>query len=410
MLELLCSSVRIDSISGQEGPFVRFICNWAKQHGFETDLWETNEAELSHYAEAKQAYIPLSGRPTLVLRIPSQGDGRSLIFNAHSDVVPAGEIKNWSTNPWGGEYRDGRIYGRGACDAKGALIGALWAMLAIKENFQQELKGDILLELIPGEENCIGPGTLTSIARGYRADAAIVLEPTDNLPRCASRGGIRFEIRCFGKAAHGTAKWLGTDAIQRMRKVLDALEILEKRWNDCTSDTLFSGYPITRPITVDCIQGGEWRGMVCDLCRCEGYLELLPDDNREDWKRKFTDFLQVQTGRDEVSVAFGEEYAGHRTAIDNPFCIAAEAIIKKSIDEEQVERLRWDGWAGFNSGCEAGLRMKLQNTPTLVWGPGSLSEAHRMDEFVNFRDIEIFAGLMVKLAVGWSQMPIEYKK
>ena len=405
MLQLLRDSIGIASLSGQEGQFVRFIHNWAQQHRFETDLWESSESQLAQYAEASQPHIPLAGRPSLVLRLPGQGDGRSLIFNVHADVVPPGEARNWSVEPWGGEYRDGRVYGRGACDAKGALIGAIWAMLVIQQNFQSNLSGDILLELIPGEEDCVGIGTLTSVARGYRADAAIILEPTENLPRCASRSGVRFEITCYGKAAHGTAKWLSRDAIGMMRKILDALEMLEHSWNESITDPLFAGYPIARPITVDSVQGGQWRGMVCDLCRCCGYLELLPGDDRGEWKRRFAESLLAQAGQNEIDVRFNEEYRGHRTAADDPLCAAAEAVVKENMHNKQMTGLNWKGWSGFNSGCEAGLRASVHGTPTLIWGPGSLAQAHAADEFVNFQDVEVFAGLLVRLAANWSHLP-----
>lgn len=396
MLQLLCDSVCISSLSGQEGTFVRFVHNWAKEHNFETDLWETADTQLASYPQASQPHISLKGRPTLVIRLPGHKQGRNIIFNAHADVVDIGEAKNWSVNPWGGQYRDGRIYGRGACDAKGALIGALWAMLVIRQTFDEQLAGDILLELVPGEEDCVGIGTLTSIARGYKADAAVVLEPTENLPRCASRSGLRFEINCYGKASHGTAKWLGKDAIAMMRKILETIETLEHRWNDGVADPLFAEYPVARPITVDYIHGGQWQGMVCDKCGCAGYLELLPGDDRNRWKQHFTEAIQA-VGND-IEVSFKEEYAGCRTPTDNPFCIIAQDIVKN----ERTSSLNWKGWTGFNSGCEAGVRASLHGTPTLVWGPGSLAQAHAADEFINFQDIEVFAKLMIRLATAWS--------
>src|SRR5262249_50078590 len=160
--------------------------------------------------------------------------------------------------------------------------------LAIKRSGIQ-LPGDILLELIPGEEDCVGLGTLLSVLRGYRADAAIVLEPTEGLPRCASRAGCRFEIACVGRAVHGTVKWLGTDASAATRRVLDRLEELEHAWNDRQDDELFDDFPIARPITIDFVSGGHGQGMVCHECSCGGYLELLPDDDIETWKHRLSE-------------------------------------------------------------------------------------------------------------------------
>jgi acetylornithine deacetylase len=405
MLQLLCESIRFASISGNEGPFVKFIADWARRRGFKTDLWESEDSQLVGIREEFGHHIPLAGRPTLVIELPGSGRGRSLIFNAHSDVVEAGDIKDWSVNPWGGQYRQNRVYGRGACDVKGALIGALWAMAAIKESFPQGLGGSIILELVPGEENCVGLGTLTSVARGYRADACIVLEPTENLPRCASRGGVRFEVICRGRAAHGSVKWVGKDAIRMMRKVLDALEKLEDKWNDKTTEPLFASYPAARPVTVDKVEGGRWQGMVCDECRCSGYLELLPRDDINEWKRAFSEYLRKETKEEGIETSFDEEYSGHKTDSKDSFCAAAETVVKKLICERKGTVLNWTGWSGFNSGCEAGLRAKILNTATLVWGPGSLSKAHAADEFVDFEEVKIFAQLASQLCINWSKLP-----
>lgn len=313
MRRLLCDSIKIASVSGSEGPFVKFIADWAQQHGFNTDLWQADESQMTGFSEVSGQHIPLSGRPTLVIELPGNGNGRSLIFNAHSDVVEAGDVKNWSVNPWGGDLRQNCVYGRGACDAKGPLVGAMWAMSAIKKSSPQGLPGNIMLELVPGEENCVGLGTLTSVARGYRADACVVLEPSENLPRCASRSGVRFEIVCKGKSAHGSVKWVGKDAIGMMRKVLDALEKLEDCWNDRITEPLFAAYPIARPVTIDKVEGGRWQGMVCDKCSCSGYLELLPQDDINEWKSAFMEYLQKKIEEEGIDICFDEEYSGHKT-------------------------------------------------------------------------------------------------
>jgi acetylornithine deacetylase len=291
-------------------------------------------------------------------------------------------------------------------------------MLALKERYPAGLAGNVSLELIPGEEDCVGLGTLTSLHRGHRADGVIVLEPTENLPRCASRGGCRFQINCLGTAVHGTVKWLGQDAIVAMRQVLEALDELQADWNDRTSDPLFSAYPFARPITVDAVHGGQWQGMVCDRCTCAGYLELLPGDDLEQMQSRFTGDLLAKlpiSGKDSgrVSVEFSEVYGGHRTDPDHAFCQIAETMAV-SLDKptnqssyrsappvEQAGREHWNGWSGFNSGCEAGLRSALQQTPTLVWGPGSLAQAHAVDEYIEWSAVESGATLLMDFATHW---------
>jgi acetylornithine deacetylase len=200
---------------------------------------------------------------------------------------------------------------------------------------------------------------------------------------------------------HGTAKWLGRDSIAIAREVHASLAEIERGWTR-EPDPLFTGYPITRPITVDQIRGGAWQGMVCDRCELGGYLELLPLDDIEACKATLERELRAELSRrgvdpPSVEVAFSEQYAGHRLDPRSPLCDAAEAVLASA----GLDALDWAGTGGFNSGCEAGVRASLHGTPTLVWGPGDLAHAHAVDEHVKWEDVERAAGLFASLAERW---------
>jgi len=396
MAELLSSLVAIPSVSGQERAMTEFVAEWARRQGFAVDLWQADEDELARQYPLPPKFIPLSGRPTLVIQHRGTGGdaARSLMFNAHADVVAAPQAQRWRFGPWSGTVHDGRLYGRGACDDKGPLVSALWAMQTIRQE-RIPLAGDLLLELVPGEEDCVALGTLTSVARGWRADGLVVLEPTESRPRCASRGGLRFEVTCLGTAIHGTVKWLGQDAIALLPSALQALSRLEARWNDRNADPLFAEYPLMRPITVDSVHGGQWQGMLCDQVVCGGYLELLPGDDLDHWKTKLIESVAAEMAAagiapDRVKVEIIESYHGHRTSPDHALCRAAG---KRD-------------WSGFNSGCEAGLRWQILGTPTLVWGPGSLAQAHAVDEWVDFKETALVAEQFTMLAAHFCQPQI----
>ncbi len=393
MRDLLLRCLRFDSTSGQEAEFTRFLAGWGKSCGFSVDLWESCENELADYGLSLARHIPLQGRPTAVITLPGSGGGRSLLFNAHTDVVAAPEPLRWRFGPFEGGEAEGKVYGRGACDVKGPLISALWAMLELKQRFPSGLDGDVSIELVPGEEDCVGLGTLTSLVRGHRADGLIVLEPTENRPCAASRGGCRFEITCHGQAVHGTVKWLGKDAIAALRHVMDAVSELESDWNDRAADPLFAAYPIARPMTIDAIRGGQWQGMLCDKASCSGYLELLPGDDLAACQARFRKELLAKLfgkGQDtsDILVAFTEAYPGHRCDPDGDFGKTARVVANSSL-------------SAFNSGCEAGLRAGLEGTPTLVWGPGSLAQAHAVDEYVEWSQVEAGAHLFADFATKW---------
>ncbi len=392
MRALLRDCLRIASVSGQEKPFALLLCAWARQHGFVTDLWETDESDLSAYPQSRLRHLPLAGRPSLVITLPGGNSQRRLLFNGHLDVVPAPQVARWTHPPFDGVDENGRFFGRGACDVKGPIISALWAMLVLKQ--LGPLDADVAIELIPGEEDCVGLGTLTSVVRGHKADGLIVLEPTESMPRPASRAAVRFDIAIAGRSVHGTVKWLGDDAIVSTRRVLDRLEEMERLFHAESPDPLFRAYPIARPITVDTVRAGHGQGMLADEATIGGYFELLPDDDISQWKLRFARSLHETVDSAKVTIAFSEEYAGHRTPADHPFCQLAQTV---------TEPLTCFEWSGFNSGCEAGLRAQLFGTPTLVWGPGSLAQAHAVDEYVDFADVRRCAGQFANFARAWAK-------
>ncbi|MGC8625409.1 MAG: M20 family metallopeptidase [Phycisphaerae bacterium] len=405
--DLLAAMLRIESISGQEGPLVDFLSAWATQHGLATDRFELSEDQLRGYPQAAMPHIPLAGRPTLVIRFPGHGTGQSLMFNAHSDVISPGDPARWKYGPWSGRIVAGRIYGRGACDVKGPLASALAALLALRHAYPTGLPGDVLVEIIPGEEDCVGLGTLTSYMRGYHPDGLIVLEPTEGLPQPASRGGVRFTIRVRGQAVHGAVKWMGQDAIIALRMILEYLAQMETQFSALNRHALFADYPIQRPITVDRIQGANWQGAICDLATCQGYLELLPTDDLAAWKKRFHDRLmelhQHGSGRGcQVEIEFAEEYGGHEISPAHRLAQAARSAIQSA-----GLAVDMPPWAGFNAGCEAGLRWNLQQTPTLVWGPGSLLQAHGLDEFVPLQAVHEAALAFALCAIHWITLRVE---
>ncbi|MEK6703767.1 MAG: M20/M25/M40 family metallo-hydrolase [Planctomycetota bacterium] len=399
-------------MSGDEAALVRFLAREGERLGLGVDLWQATEGEIEALWRGEwsrrglgeggvPAHKPLAGRPTLVLKLAGRGTGPSLMFNAHSDVVSAPNPELWRHDPWAGVLENGQVYGRGACDTKGPLVAALWAMAALAREHPGGLDGDVMLEIVPGEEDCVGLGTMSSVARGYRADASVILEPTTNLPRCASRAGCRFTITATGRSVHGTVKWLGVDAIAIAHAAMAVVSAMETRWNDRTADGLFAAYPIARPMTIDTIKGGEWQGMVADRCTFGGYLELLP---RDDWRERRGAFVRELRGGlagvgidpQSVTVEFTEQYAGHRLSpAGEPLCDLASRVY-----EFHTGRA-FGSWGAFNSGCESGIRPGLHATPTVVFGPGDLAHAHAIDEHVAIADVGLAAEMFGSLAVGW---------
>jgi acetylornithine deacetylase len=196
-------------------------------------------------------------------------------------------------------------------------------------------------------------------------------------------------------------KWLGRDAIKGLRQLLGELDAMENHFSRMESNELFADYPLQRPITVDRVSGGEWQGMICDHVLCAGYFELCPGDDLDVWQERFTNELKDRLAgqgwpREAIDVDFSERYSGFSTTTTSSICRAAEMMIRYSAASG-----RWKKWRGFNSGCEGGLRFALHGTPTLVWGPGSLAQAHRVDEYVPVQDVMDCSNAMAAVALAY---------
>ena len=154
------------------------------------------------------------------------GNGRSIILNGHIDVVPEGNLNDWEHDPYSGVVRDGRLYGRGSTDMKGGTVSLLLAMEAIKMS-GIKLKGDVIFQSVIEEESG-GAGTLAAVLRGYRADGAIIPEPSSMKIFPKQQGSIWYRITVKGKSAHGGTRYEGVSAIEKMNIVINELQIVRK--------------------------------------------------------------------------------------------------------------------------------------------------------------------------------------
>ena len=205
------SLVRIPSVSGNEQAAQRAIAARYEALGLETDIVPSVREEVESHPAFSDDAIPFVDRLNVIGRWRGRGAGRSLIVNGHMDVVPPGDIAKWTRDPWGGEINGDRLYGRGACDMKSGLASAVFAVNAL-QSMGVELNGDVLLESVIGEESG-GVGSLTTIIKGYRADACIIAEP--NGPSSLARADGSAHVPPNGARARRTrlheAAWCERD-------------------------------------------------------------------------------------------------------------------------------------------------------------------------------------------------------
>jgi acetylornithine deacetylase len=246
--------VRFDTTAHEEAA-QRYVERLLREVGMETDVFEPDNERMKVYAD----YGPgndYRGKPNVVGMLRGRGDGRSLILNAHVDTVSAEPLSGWKTNPFAAELRDNRIYGRGTADDKGGLAAMLMAARILRE-MGIILRGDLTLESVVGEETD-GNGTLSCCDRGYRSDAAIVVDSIDPIDRIvvAQAGVTYYRLKVTGRSAHLCHKFTpleGVSAIDKMLVFLRDLEVLQKERSSYRDPQYWPKVPI---VGVTSIQGG----------------------------------------------------------------------------------------------------------------------------------------------------------
>ncbi len=297
--------------------------------------------------------------------------GRTLIFNGHLDVVPAGEPSQWKYPPFQGKLSKGRIYGRGASDMKsgiGSFIHALSMIERSKIHFHQ---GAVILHLVSDEESHghQGMGFLTQRG-GIQGDAALVGEPTDLHPVIAHKGALWLRISTFGKSAHSAKPHLGVNAIEKMMKLMDQLNLipLEKEHPLLGKPTL----------SIGTIRGGTKINIVPDRCEIEVDRRLLPGEKKEEVLGEMKKFLDLIQSKDSLFQYRMEEIDFAEPSKVDP----EEEIVNigvEAIHKVMGKRAPLRAFSGFT---DSRFYINQCHIPTLIFGPGDTSQIHTTDESV----------------------------
>lgn len=203
-----------------------------------------------------------AGRENVVgIHTPREPKGRSLILNGHIDVVPTGPESLWTTPPFQPTIRDGRVYGRGAGDMKSGIAAYCTAIHALRALGLQPAASVFLQSVI--EEECTGNGALSCLARGYKADAAVIPEPFNQSLMIGQLGVMWLTVRITGKPAHVLDTSAGINAIEAAYSLFDALRGLEAEWNEpAHRHALYRDHAHPVNFNLGRIEGGDWTSSV----------------------------------------------------------------------------------------------------------------------------------------------------
>ena len=229
-------------------------------------------------------------------REAASSSDKRLIFNGHIDVVPEGDHSNWQHDPWGAELVEGRIYGRGACDMKGGLMAALYAVKAIKDS-AHPIHGSLMIQSVIGEEDG-GIGTFASLLRGYRGDAAIVCEPTQLKLIPAQAGALTFTVRVPGKSAHACVRLEGVSAVEKYLDIHRTLVQLERERNSEVEHPLLGKLSLPYPLNIGQVQAGNWPSSVPEELIFKGRIGVAIGEASAAVRRQFEYTLNRQAETD----------------------------------------------------------------------------------------------------------------
>ena len=314
------------------------------------------------------------------------GKGGGLMFNSHMDTVP---VANMAIDPFDPVVRDGRVYGRGACDAKGPIAAMLSAVTAYAE--RRERPATVAFAAMADEELAFS-GAWKLIEREWPVSACVVGEPTRLALIVAHKGVARWRVRVKGTSAHGATPQLGRSAIYDGARVCLALEAYAAELAAREPHALLG----TPSLNVGRVAGGQSVNVVPDLCEFELERRLLPG---EDGRAAVADCearVRGRVGRG-AEVEFEEPYLVDPALDTPPGARVARAVAAAHRAE-------------FGAECEVqgahygtdGSKLALAGIETVVCGPGDVAQAHTKDEYVEVEQLGLAARLYGRILADWS--------
>jgi acetylornithine deacetylase len=396
-VRLLQDLVRVRSVnpwflepgsSSEESAVQDIFAERLVQLGARLDRWEPDSDALAHHAGGP-GYYPgrdFSGRPNLVGTLAGSGGGRSLILLGHADVVSEG--KGWTRKPFAAERDEGNVYGRGTSDMKGGMAAAIGALEVLAEVGLRP-RGDVIFASVVDEE-AGGMGTLAFVDRGYRADGAVIPEPSDLKVAPLCRGILWGRVTIPGRSSHiemPQPDWReggAVDAIALGRAFLDALDGLNEQW-DANPAKNHALLPLPCQVKVAMLEAGEYPTAYANSMTITINVQYLPSERDERGLGG-----RVKEELEEFFAQFTSKHAWLREHPPEVEWLVDADCGETPADNPLVELTRRSAEAAGASGVVEGIPSHTDmgllvdaGIPTLNFGPGSPSLAHQSDEHVS---------------------------
>lgn len=382
---------------GDEREVQKVVEEFLGQHGCETDVFLPTEVPGLTEHPAYLGGRSCEGRPNVVGKKRGSGRGRSIMFSGHMDTVPRGEDP-WSRDPFSGVIEDGKQFGLGVFDMKGGMGAAMMALKALNE-LDIRLAGDVTIETVVDEEFGGANGTLACRLRGYKADLAIVPEPS-NLAICPqNQGGGMYRVTFMGTPGRSFSGEQLVNPVYAGARFLDIFREYETYHGQKKSrsklfeeDPGLPAYAIrVRAMPNDLPLGDRVPGR----CEIDVWIQCYPGTTEEELYRDFTTFYEQKAEGDEILskvqpnieklIRFlpGTGMPEDHEAID----VAVRVARQVYTDGLPVQ--------GAPFACDSFMFNLYSDTPALIWGPKG-GNAHAPDEYI---EIEAFLDLVKMYAL-----------
>jgi acetylornithine deacetylase len=385
--------VRMPSITGSEEVVADWVAGALVELGLAVEVVRPDLATI----QADEAWPGEEmGRTTLPVIVGrgGRGGGRRLILSGHLDVVPPGDLATWSFDPWAGEIRDDRLYGRGACDMKGGVASILAALRSLRASGElARLDGELSVVLVPSEEDG-GQGTLAAIRSGAVADMAVITEPSRLDVVVAHAGAITFRLTVPGRAAHASRRREGVSALDKLFVLTRALEADEERRNATEQDPLMTELGLPYPTIIGIVEGGEWASTVLDRVVAHGRygvrLGQRPAQAEADLRAAIAaacsedEFLREHPATVEIT---GGRFGSAMVPADHPLPAGLAEVVASVTGRRPA--LRAEPY-----GADMQMFVNHGGTPCVIFGPGDVKFAHSADEFVPIDEVETCARVL----------------
>lgn len=304
-----------------------------------------------------------------------------VMLSGHTDVVPV-EGQNWTSNPFALRQHDNKLFGRGTCDMKGFIACVLSAVAALDAD---KLQTPLHLAFSYDEEiGCIGVRRLLNTLQSatVKPKYCIVGEPTMMQPVIAHKGKTAATAHCYGVEGHSSLAPKYVNAIYLATDFINSIRAIQQNLIDHGSHD--SDYDIAHTtLHIGTINGGTALNIVPNYCTLDFEIRNLPDDkplqiidSLKEAAGKITAPVKAQHPNVKIDIEITNEYP----ALNTPDESDIVSFIRQLTGANTLEKIAF--------GTEGGLFQRELGVETIIFGPGSIEQAHKPDEYISIDQLE----------------------